>query len=246
MFRNPYQTKYMKKFLLIFFLFIGFQSHSQEEKKTKNYFSDALFMHLPKYSQKAEKAYRLKQYDKAEELFDSLVTHNLAGFYMNNFKFKNLKKKQVALYDFKKPVYLLTYASWCIPGKGEMPALNEIARKYKDRIDVVILFWDKRKTVKKLTKDLDKNIEVLYVDETQNNDAFVVKQLKHSLGLPTCFLINENKIILDIQRSVFHPYDTSEKESFDLYFEAIESGIAEHLVNYEEKEEVANLVMSPN
>jgi thiol-disulfide isomerase/thioredoxin len=85
-------------------------------------------------------------------LFDTLVETKLKGTYIDNFKFLNLKDKTVALYDFKKPVYLLTYASWCVPGKGEIPALNELAKKYQDKIDFAIFFWIQNKKLKNSPK----------------------------------------------------------------------------------------------
>lgn len=201
-------------------------------------------MHLPKYEKTVSKVYRARDYDRAEKLFDSLVI-NLAGSYMNNFKFRNLRKKEITLNHFKKPVYLLTYASWCVPGKGEIPALNELAKKYKNKIDFVVLFWDKRKTTKKLAKNYHKNITVLYVDETQNKSAFVVKKLKHSLGLPTCFLLGANKEILNIQRSLFHPYQISKKESFEMNLKTINKDITTHLLPDSNVEELSGLVVTP-
>ncbi|MGM0934094.1 MAG: TlpA family protein disulfide reductase [Bacteroidota bacterium] len=223
----------MKKILLVFLLIFSIKGWPQQKENDKISFSEALALHLPSYKQKAEKAYRLRNFEEAKVLFDSLVNYKLAGSFMDDFGFKNLKGKEVYLSKFKKPVYLLTYASWHVPGKGELPALNKLAEKYSKEIDFVVVFWDEKKTVKDLSKKFNQHISVLYVDETENEGAFVVQQLKHSLGLPTCFLLNEEKQIMKIKRSVFHPYGISEKESFDMNYEAIEEGIADHLLKQE-------------
>lgn len=223
----------MKKILLVFLLIFSIKGWPQQKENDKISFSEALALHLPSYKQKAEKAYRLRNFEEAKVLFDSLVNYKLAGSFMDDFGFKNLKGKEVYLSKFKKPVYLLTYASWHVPGKGELPALNKLAEKYSKEIDFVVVFWDEKKTVKDLSKKFNQHISVLYVDETENEGAFVVQQLKHSLGLPTCFLLNEEKQIMKIKRSVFHPYGISEKESFDMNYEAIEEGIANHLLKQE-------------
>ena len=220
----------MKRFLLLFFIIFGLNIQAQTEKSDKLFFSDALVMHLPKYNKEAKAAYRHREFEKAENLFDTLVETKLKGTYIDNFKFLNLRGKEVALYDFKKPVYLLTYASWCIPGKGEIPALNELAEKYQDRIDFIMLFWDKRETAKELSKQFNSHIKVLYVDETTNKHSYVVENMKHSLGLPTCYLIAGNKQIMNIKRSVFHPYNISKEESFQLNYEAINSAITDNLI----------------
>ncbi|WP_339648868.1 TlpA disulfide reductase family protein [uncultured Salegentibacter sp.] len=230
----------MKRLLLLFFIILSLNIQAQTEKSDKLYFSDALVMHLPEYNKEAKAAYRYRRFEEADRLFENFVTTKLQGTYIDNFKFLNLKGKKVALYDYKKPVYLLTYASWCIPGKGEIPALNELADKYRDKIDFVIVFWDKKETAKKLSKQFNSHINVLYVDETRNNHAFVVEYLKHSLGLPTCYLIGGDREIRDIKRSIFHPYNLSKEESFELNYEAINSAITNNLIGNSEKREEIN------
>lgn len=149
---------------------------------------------------------------------------------MNNFQFTRLNGKKVDLYDFKKPVYFITYASWCITSEGEIPAINLLAEKYSDQIDFVIIFWDSEATTKKIAKDYNKQVTVLYVNEMNNRDSYVVSKLKHSLGLPTTFLLDGSKKILDIRRGVSHSYNKSLEESFDLNYNKIHDGIVNHLL----------------
>lgn len=218
----------VKKLLTILLIFVVHFTFGQEEEKIL--FSDALTMHLPKYETKAKAAYRYRNFDRAKFLFDSLVENHLNGSIMDNFKFNHLKTSPVALYDFEKPVYLITYASWCVTTEGEIPALNELAAKYHDKIDFVILFWDTPKATKSAAKKYSKDINILYVNELENKDAFVVSQLKHSLGLPTVFLLNEKKEILDIRRGVTHSLEKSLEESIDMNYNSIFDGIANHLL----------------
>lgn len=192
-------------------------------------------MHLSDYNRKADLAYRFNDYEKAKELFENFTSDHLEGSYMDNFKFQSLKKKEVSLYDYKKPVFLITYASWCIPSKGEAPAINKLASEYKDKIDFIVLFWDKKDKVKKLAEKFSSNISIVYVDESKNNGAYVVRQLKHSLGLPTCFLLDKDKRITDIRRSVFPPMQTDEETAYRENYIALETSISKNLVNeYEE------------
>lgn len=220
----------MRTLPLILILFFTVPTFAQLEENNI-FFSEALALHLPKYIQKSEKAYYRKDYKEATRLFDSLVEFGLNGSYMNNFKFNQLNNKEVSLYDFKKPTYLITYASWCVSTEGEIPAINELANKYKDEIDFVILFWDDQKTTKRMAKSYNKNIQVLYVNELNNSDAYVVTQLKHSLGLPTTFLLDKDKKILDVRRGVTHSFNKSFEESFDLNYNSIYDGIANHLLS---------------
>lgn len=149
---------------------------------------------------------------------------------MDDFKFYGLNRKPIEIKKFKKPIYFITYASWCVTPKGEIPALNELAKKYHKEIDFVILFWDTRKTTKRAAKPYNKYINILYVDELKNRDAFVVKNLKHSLGLPTTFLLDKDKKILDIRRGETHSYNKTLKESLNINFNSILDGIANHLL----------------
>ena len=202
-----------------------------QQEENKLFFSDALSLHLPKYKSSAEKAYSRRDYKEATRLFDSLVEYGLNDSYMNNFQFNQLNSKEVSLYDFKKPTYLITYASWCVTTEGEIPAINELANKYSDEIDFIILFWDDQKTTKKMAKSYNKNIRVLYVNELNNTGGHVVSQLKHSLGLPTTFLLDKDKRILDIRRGVTHALNKSFEESFDLNYNSMYDGIANHLLS---------------
>lgn len=221
----------VRKLLTILLIFTLQFTFSQEEEKIL--FSDALTVHLPKYEKKAKEAYRYRNFERGENLFDSLVENHLKGSIMDNFQFSRLKASSVSLYDFEKPVYLITYASWCITTEGEIPALNELAAKYHDKIDFVVLFWDTPKATKSAARNYNKHIKILYVNELDNNDAFVVSQLKHSLGLPTVFLLNEKKEILDIRRGVTHSLQKSLEESIDMNYNSIYDGIANHLLTAE-------------
>lgn len=214
----------MRKILIVLSLFLmSISGYSQQETL---YFSEALSLYLPKYEKKANKAYRIQDVERADFLFDSLVDHCLKGSYLDNFKVHNLKKEEIFLEDLDKPVFLRTYASWLVPSEGEIPALNKLAEEYDQEIEIVVLFWDSRETVKDLSKKYHKNIRVLYVDELQNNSSGIISTMKHSLGFPTTFLLNREKKIVDIRRSLSHPYGISAKKSFDLNYDSIADGIS--------------------
>ncbi|NJW52772.1 TlpA family protein disulfide reductase [Salinimicrobium oceani] len=214
----------MKKLLLVILtVFFTGSSFSQQEQIS---FSEALSLHLPKYKLQADKAYRTRNFERAEFLFDSLINYSLKGSRLDNFKVKDLRKNSISLDEFQKPVYLTTYASWIVPTKGEIPALNKLAEKYSDEVDFVLLFWDNHDTAKALAKKYHKNIKVLYVDEMQNNSSYVIKMMKHSLGLPTSFLLNKDKEIIDIRRKISHPYGLELEKSFDLNFNSFNEAIS--------------------
>lgn len=219
----------MRKFLLLIFFPIFTASCFAQQDQIS--FSEAVSLYLPKYKQEANKAYRTQNIERADFLFDSLVKHGLKGSKMDNFKVKNLRKKEVSLDEFSKPVYLTTYASWIAPTEGEIPALNKLAEKYGDQVDFVMLFWDKHATAKNLAKKYHKNIKVLYVDEMKNNSSYVIKMMKHSLGLPTSFLLNKDKNIIDIRRKISHPFGIEFEKSYDLNYNSLANAISLLLIN---------------
>lgn len=221
----------MKRLVLSLMLLLStFQMLSQEDLEDRYYFTEALFEHLSNYNREADAAYRDNDFDQAKKLFNEFTSKHLAGSYMNNFKFMDLKSREIELYDFQKPTFLITYASWCVPAKGEIPAINELANAYGDKVDFIILYWDDKKTVKKLAKQFNDKVSVVYVNESYNKGGYVVKQLKHSLGLPTCFLLSEDKRITSIRRSIFSGPGVDLETAYRENYIALETSISKNLV----------------
>ncbi|WBL27164.1 TlpA family protein disulfide reductase [Zunongwangia sp. HGR-M22] len=229
--------------LLLFTFFTGI-SQEQEKEENRLLFSEALALHLPQYNDKANKAYQQRNFKEGKRLFDSLTNNCLSGSYIDDFRLFNLRDKEVRLHDIHKPIYLITYASWCIPGKGAIPAINDIANKYKNNVQLVVLFWDTKAKVKRVSREFNKNVKVLYVDETQNHSSYVVKQLKHSLGLPTCFLIDSDHKIMDISRYTAVAYDTSIENALKKNFNQINEGIVSFLMKDVEARPQSDLASS--
>ncbi len=213
-----------KKLLLLTFL-ISFSALAQDTL-VRPMFSEAISKNIKKYVTQAKLAYHDKDFDRADFLYDSLVQHVIINTHLDNFKVNKRSGRSIEFNDFEKPMILLSTASWCTPGSGTFPALNEIAKTYGKKIDFVVLYWDKKENARNASKNLSGNIQVVYVDELKNKSADMIKDMKHSLGLPTCFLLDENKKILDIRRTVIHPYhidfDTSFEENYSAFFAGVQ------------------------
>ena len=188
--------------------------------------TEEITKNIKRYVKNSKLAYHDKDYVRADFLYDSLVQNVILKSYLDNFKVRKRSGKEIELNDFKKPMILLSIASWCTPGSGTIPALNDIAHSYGDNIDFVVLYWDTKENARKASRDFKKNIHVVYVDELENKGAAVVKEMKHSLGLPTCFLLDENRKIIDIKRTVIHPYNTdyevSYEDNYDSFFASVQ------------------------
>src|SRR5690606_25116284 len=205
------------------FLLLSISAQSQIGQRT--FFSEAIGQNIKKYTTKSQLAYFDKDFERAEFLFDSLINNVVNGSYLDNFKVRKLSGKKIELYKFEKPIFLMTYASWCTPGAGEIPALNKVADKNPD-IEFVVLFWDSKKNVRKASRSYSSKINIVYVDEQENNNDHIVEIMKHSLGFPTSFFIDANKQIVDVRRGVLHPYNEKYEISFELNYNSFLNGIS--------------------
>jgi len=190
--------KYLVLFLALTLTY--FPSFSQRNLKD-SLFSELIYTNIKSYSKQANLAYELKDFKKGKQLFKSFVQEKLANSYLDNFKAKNMNGAIISINEyFEKPVILMTYASWCVVEEGEIPALNELAKKYHDKIDFVVLFWDNRNNARKQAKQFNNKITVLYIDERENMFNSEVKNLKHALGFPLAYYIDSENRIIDIKK----------------------------------------------
>jgi thiol-disulfide isomerase/thioredoxin len=221
----------MKKIysVILYFIFVSL-GFSQTEEVT---FGNALRANLKKYNIKSNIAFENYEIVKGQMLFDSLVTNHLKGTTFEDFTVRNIKKGKVKLSSYKKPLFILTYASWCIPNIGEIPALNKLAEKYAKDVQFVVLFWDKKKDVRKVAKKFNHNISVCYSHESYKNDAPIVANLKHTLGFPTSYFIDQNLKVVDIKRASaqIDMKNNSYVKSYAMNYNTFRSGLGSLLVN---------------
>lgn len=185
------------KLHILFFFFCSFSNYAQDSIV---YFSDAVKRNIKPYRLATFAANDKKNFEEGKRLFDSLVQYKLNGTRFDDFTIKGYKSKKVILNKIKKTILLVTYASWCVRNKGDAPALNELANKYANDLQIVIVFWDKRKNLKKIVNQFNSKIKVCYANEAYRNDVKIVSSLKHTLGLPAAFMIDENKKVINIDR----------------------------------------------
>ncbi len=215
----------MKKFLVLGILSLYFSSSfAQEERKIP--FSVAISAHITKYNQRIDAAYQDQDLERAQFLFDSLVTNHLSGTYMDDFSVYPLKGDPISLEEYEKPVFLITYASWCVPGIGEIPALNDLVDKFHDQIDFVVLFWDNKESLKEKAKEYTENIQLVHIDEKTNQDSYIINKLKHALGFPMMYFMDNNKKILDIRKIVTHHSSETLSNSYNIHFNSLSKGVS--------------------
>ena len=207
---------------------------SQSQVKERSYkevsFADAIKHNIKKYNVQSDKEFEKGDILRGNALFDSLVQYHLVGTHFEDYAFKSINSRKVKLSKINKPVFIITYASWCVINKGEIPAINKLARKYEDDIQFIVVFWDVKSDAKKMAHQFSNQIKVCYANESYSNDQSVVATLKHSLGFPTSFFLNADLEVVDIKRGgIPIPPRTSVKKALDLNFEIFDQRMVSFL-----------------
>lgn len=169
-------------------------------QESKVYFDDALSKYLVPYHKESSVAINNYEFERAEFLFDSLVKFHLKGTYIPNLMLKKIPKGSIETDSLESPFLLITYTSWYNQKEEEIESINAITTQYKNQIDIIVLYWDSLKNVKKLKKKYNKDIILTYVDETKNNSENIVSTFKHSFGAPTCFYVSNTKQLVSINK----------------------------------------------
>ena len=205
-----------------------FQTSQGQENMTS--FSDAIKNNIKKYNTKTDKEFERGAIEKGYALFDSLVQNHLVGSRFDDYSFKCVNSRKVKLSKIKKPVFIITYASWCVMNRGEIPALNKLARKYEDDIQFIVVFWDVKSDVKKIARQFNNHIKVCYANESYKNDEAVVATLKHSLGFPTSYFLNSDLEVVDIKRGAISiPSRTAFKKALEMNYSIFNSRLVTFL-----------------
>ncbi len=105
-----------------------------------------------------------------------------------DFTLPALSGETLRLSDFRGKVVLLNFwATWCVPCRQEMPTIEALYQRYKDRgLEVVAVNLDKRSTadVEAFVKEVQVTFRVVLDPEWTIMQAYRVR------GLPTTFLID--------------------------------------------------------
>ena len=123
----------------------------------------------------------------------SLGIERPQGVKLTNFTLKTLNDRDVSLSDYRgKIVFLNFWATWCPPCRQEIPSMEKLYQKFKDK-DFVILaasLREKAKTVKKFVKDYKLTFPVLLDSKGKVGSAYLVT------SIPTTYLINRQGEII--------------------------------------------------
>lgn len=158
--------------------------------------------------------------EKSSDLFRNYINENLLNSKFDDFSLKRIGGKRFNLSSVNKSIVLLTYSSRTIFGKGEIQALNKLAKQFHNNIQFIVLFWNRRSEVKEISKKFDLRIKVCYAFEKDTQDSKALAVLKNTLGFPTMYFLSKDLQVIDIQKNYLNPESKlTFKKSHEFYMD---------------------------
>lgn len=120
----------------------------------------------------------------------------LIGQKAPGFSLKDIEGKPVTLSAYKGRVVLLNFwAAWCPPCRAEMPSMEKLNRRLKDKGLVVLAVSVDRSLspVRDFLKNTPVSFPVLADDDKQQ----VARSLYKVFTIPTTFIIDRNGVVVD-------------------------------------------------
>jgi thiol-disulfide isomerase/thioredoxin len=137
-----------------------------------------------------ETAQRLKPFARGEVAALTLSTNPQR---VPELAFRDGQDKPVKLSDFRgRTVLVNLWATWCVPCRKEMPALDQLARDMGDKFEVVAINLDTgdRAKPRKFLSEIGV-AKLAYYEDPTTGVFQELKRLGRAPGLPTSLLIDE-------------------------------------------------------
>ncbi len=138
-------------------------------------------------------AYSGTKYNTLELL--NYISLEIIGSYIDEHNFKDYKGGRFKTSKLKKPLFIEVTSSNCKPCKAEIPALNKIAKKYKDSVDFLLLYADNTKKVTSLSSNYS---DVIYLIPHEGNSRKTLdfSGFKHALPYPSKYYVTSDKKVV--------------------------------------------------
>ena len=119
------------------------------------------------------------------------------GFHAPDFKLETISGDSLQLSDLSgQPVIINLWASWCVPCRTEMPAMQRVYEEYKPQgLEILAVNTTNQDSIQKVSdfvSELGLSFPIL-----MDNDG-IVSNLYQSQALPTTFFLNRSGIIQDV------------------------------------------------
>ncbi len=218
----------LKSFVFYILITAFFSVSGQEKKKS---YPKAIEQNIKQYNAYSNLAYENGDFEKGKFLFDTLVNNQLVGTKFQDYNLKKIYGGKLKLSSIKKPIVIQTYSAWCVLNRGEAIALNKISKKYAKKIQIIVLFWDKKKDAKAIANQFNSYIEVCYANESYGRDEPVLANMKYAIGFLSTYYLDKNLNVININKGALKPLPpkTSIKECVKYNFDNNEKYILEML-----------------
>ncbi len=195
-------------------------------------FSNVIKKNIRKLNNETSNAYANGDIEKGKYIFDTLINNQIIGSRFEDYAFRKVNGGKLNLSSFKKPILLQTYTSWCVINNGEIQALNKLAKKHRKDIQIIVVFWDKKRDAKKFINQFSWAIEVCYATESSYKDEEVVNSLKYGMGFLASYCLDEklNLVSLKIVPPKQPKAKTPLKEKIKWNYEIYENNITDLLL----------------
>ena len=134
-----------------------------------------------------------KAADAREHLFEAMGMAKVPSKAAPNFTLSSADGQQVSLQQYRgKVVFLNFWATWCIPCREEMPALERLHQKYQSQ-DLAVLSIDLKESADQVKAFFQKH--GLSFPALLDQDGSVFRDYLVA-GMPTTYLIGRDGIML--------------------------------------------------
>ncbi|KAA3437787.1 TlpA family protein disulfide reductase [Rufibacter hautae] len=151
---------------------------------------------IQKYREDSQKYWDKGDSENAQKYRDSIKAV-VVNTYLKEYTFTSLSGSVFETARQPKPMLLQITASWCVPCRAEIPALNQIVEKFQDQIDFVLLFQDQADGLTSLAKEYNSAITLVPSHkEVSDPNTIDIAGFRHTMGFPSNYLVTaENKVV---------------------------------------------------
>lgn len=179
--------------IIILILYIGWNEQPSESTSLPTENTTELLTQKDKIAGENERFKLTKQKNTLPQKRSSLPEGPAKVFTLSSTKMKShtvtVSSQKVIFQDTTQPIVIVNlFATWCPPCIGEIPYLNDLQKKYKEKLFVVGILTHDSIMQDALDTFMAKNQINYFISNATDNDTFA-NQLAITLDLPENFSI---------------------------------------------------------
>lgn len=179
--------------IIILIIYIGWNEQPSESTSLPTENTTELLTQKDKIAGENERFKLTKQKNTLPQKRSSLLEGPAKVFTLSSTKMKShtvtVSSQKVIFQDTTQPIVIVNlFATWCPPCIGEIPYLNDLQKKYKEKLFVVGILTHDSIMQDALDTFMAKNQINYFISNATDNDTFA-DQLAITLDLPENFSI---------------------------------------------------------